>query len=192
MEKTNEATPRTIYFIGGKYYERQHVVIDGDVVYCVEEGQISAKPLDEQITKFGDRGIVDLHYDRVKLDNGEEYVYWPHKFMKLIEVESLTKAVNAYDSLVEGNEEQRIKIRNALHIINEELLPQKKELEAENQKLREAIETLHGWIKSDSVYTLLRYGAKSPSHSGVDDCEDDFNSDLYNLSEELRAKAKNV
>ena len=75
----------------------------------------------------------------------------------------LSEAVNAYDALVE-----------------------------ENQRLREAIETLHGWIKSDSVYTLLRYGAKSPSHSGVDDCEDDFNSDLYNLSEELRAKAKNV
>lgn len=46
---------------------------------------------------------------------------------------------------------------------------------------------LHDWIKSDSVYILLRYGSKSPSSSGVDDCEDDHYSDLYNLSTQLRA-----
>jgi hypothetical protein len=45
---------------------------------------------------------------------------------------------------------------------------------------------LHNWIKSDSVYTLLRYGSKSPSSSGVDDCEDDCYQDLYNLSVSLR------
>lgn len=49
---------------------------------------------------------------------------------------------------------------------------------------------LHNWIKSDSVYTLLRYGTKSPSSSGVDDCQDDHYSDLYNLSVSLRAADK--
>lgn len=48
------------------------------------------------------------------------------------------------------------------------------------------VEQLHQWIKSDSVYTLLRYGSKSPSSSGVDDCQDDHYSDLYNLSTQLR------
>lgn len=52
------------------------------------------------------------------------------------------------------------------------------------------IETLHNWIKSDSVYALLRYGTKNPSHSGVDDCQDDFFSDMYNLSVDLRKKER--
>lgn len=42
-------------------------------------------------------------------------------------------------------------------------------------------------ISSDSVFTLLRYGAKSPSSSGVDDCEPErYYYDLYNISSELR------
>ena len=41
-------------------------------------------------------------------------------------------------------------------------------------------------LKSDSVYTLLRFGSKSPSRSGMDDCEDDGYSDLYDLVCELR------
>lgn len=49
---------------------------------------------------------------------------------------------------------------------------------------------LHNWIKSDSVYTLLRYGIKSPSSSCVDDCDDDHYQDLYNLSTSLRKADK--
>jgi hypothetical protein len=41
-------------------------------------------------------------------------------------------------------------------------------------------------LKSDSVYRLLRYGVKSPSSSGMDDCDDDGYYDLYNLVCELR------
>ena len=41
-------------------------------------------------------------------------------------------------------------------------------------------------LKSDSVYTILRYGVKSPSSSGVDNCEDDRYYDLYDLVCELR------
>ena len=41
-------------------------------------------------------------------------------------------------------------------------------------------------LKSDSVYKLLRYGVKSPSSSGMDDCEDDHYYTLYNLVTELR------
>ena len=41
-------------------------------------------------------------------------------------------------------------------------------------------------LKSDSVYRLLRYGVKSPSSSGMDDCEDDQYYTLYNLVTELR------
>lgn len=41
-------------------------------------------------------------------------------------------------------------------------------------------------LKSDSVYTILRYGVKSPSKSSIDDCEDDGYYDLYNLVCELR------
>ena len=41
-------------------------------------------------------------------------------------------------------------------------------------------------LKSDSVYRLLRYGVKSPSSSGMDDCEDDYYYTLYNIVTELR------
>jgi len=41
-------------------------------------------------------------------------------------------------------------------------------------------------IKSDSVYTSLRRAFKSPSSTGVDECEDNFYIDLYNLSVALR------
>ena len=41
-------------------------------------------------------------------------------------------------------------------------------------------------LKSDSVYRLLRYGVKSPSSSGIDDCEDDHYYTLYDIVIELR------
>lgn len=41
-------------------------------------------------------------------------------------------------------------------------------------------------LKSDSVYTLLRFGFKSPSNSGMDDCDDNYYYDLYKLVCELR------
>jgi hypothetical protein len=45
-------------------------------------------------------------------------------------------------------------------------------------------------VKSDSVYTLLRFGSKNPSSSGVDDCEEQrYYYDLYNISCELRKKS---
>lgn len=49
-----------------------------------------------------------------------------------------------------------------------------------------SISALTEILKSDSVYTILRYGVKSPSSSGMDDCEDDGYYDLYNLVCELR------
>ena len=41
-------------------------------------------------------------------------------------------------------------------------------------------------LKSDSVYCALRHAWKSPSSSGVDDCEDSCYQDLYELCCELR------
>jgi hypothetical protein len=41
-------------------------------------------------------------------------------------------------------------------------------------------------LKSDSVYTILRYGVKSPSSSGMYDCDDNRYYDLYNLVCKLR------
>ena len=41
-------------------------------------------------------------------------------------------------------------------------------------------------LKSDSVYQALRYAWKSPSSSGVDDCEDSNYQDLYHIVCELR------
>lgn len=71
--------------INGEWFERSpDKVKDGDTLHCIVKTQISA--MEEQKTKFGDAGIVDLHYDRVKFPNGEEYVYWPNKFIKLIPV----------------------------------------------------------------------------------------------------------
>jgi hypothetical protein len=62
-----------------------------------------------------------------------------------------------------------------------------KSLQAENHQLKEENEKMKYLIKSDSVYTLLRYGTKSPSSSGVDDCElERLYYDLYSLSCELR------
>lgn len=52
----------------------------------------------------------------------------------------------------------------------------------------EQLDYLHKLIKSDSVYTLLRYGVKSPSKSGMDDFDDNDYYDLYLLSCELRKK----
>ena len=49
-----------------------------------------------------------------------------------------------------------------------------------------SISALTEMLKSDSVYRLLRYGVKSPSSSGMDDCDDDAYYDLYNLVCELR------
>jgi hypothetical protein len=46
------------------------------------------------------------------------------------------------------------------------------------------VETLHNYIVSDSVYTLLRYGSKS---STIVDGMDDHYVDLLNISEQLRA-----
>ena len=67
----------------------------------------------------------------------------------------------------------------------------------EEQKLNEALQealrkanvsgsALVEILKSDSVYRLLRYGVKSPSSSGMDDCEDDNYYTLYNIVTELR------
>lgn len=67
----------------------------------------------------------------------------------------------------------------------------------EEQKLNEALQealrktdvsgsALVEILKSDSVYRLLRYGIKSPSSSGMDDCDDDGYYDLYQLVCELR------
>ncbi|HMG89609.1 MAG TPA: hypothetical protein VK589_06105 [Chryseolinea sp.] len=56
--------------------------------------------------------------------------------------------------------------------------------------LETELDDLKKLIASESVYTLLRYGAKNPSHSGVDDCEPErLYYDLYNISCELRKKS---
>jgi hypothetical protein len=49
-----------------------------------------------------------------------------------------------------------------------------------------SISALTEILKSNSVYTLLRFGAKSPSKSGIDNCKDSDYYDLYNLVCELR------
>ena len=49
-----------------------------------------------------------------------------------------------------------------------------------------SISSLTEILKSDSVHRLLRYGVKSPSSSGMDDCDDDSYYDLYKLVCELR------
>jgi len=35
------------------------------------------------------------------------------------------------------------------------------------------------WLKSESVWTCLRHGIKSPSSTGVDECDDSYYQDLY-------------
>lgn len=42
------------------------------------------------------------------------------------------------------------------------------------------------WLKSDTVYTLLRFGVKNPDRSGVSFYEDDHYDDLYELVTKLR------
>lgn len=53
-------------------------------------------------------------------------------------------------------------------------------------EMAKEIEELRKLLKSDSAYTALRYCIKSPSFSGLDDCEDKSYIDLYNLVCELR------
>lgn len=54
------------------------------------------------------------------------------------------------------------------------------------QEVAEANKEINELLKSDSVATLLRFGIKSPSKSGMDDCEDSCYYDLYELSCKLR------
>lgn len=64
-----------------------------------------------------------------------------------------------------------------------------KEIESQRHELFHSnahIEQLHQWIKSDSVYTALRYAYKSPSKTGMDDMDDKSYLELYRLSEKLR------
>lgn len=49
-----------------------------------------------------------------------------------------------------------------------------------------SISKLTDILKSDSVYTLLRYGWKRPSDIGLDECDDHEYQDLYALVCELR------
>jgi hypothetical protein len=66
----------------------------------------------------------------------------------------------------------------------------RKQIESNNYELLHLtawVEKLETWIKSDSVYTLLRYGSKSPT---IIDGMDDYYVDLYNTSEMLREKAR--
>jgi hypothetical protein len=60
------------------------------------------------------------------------------------------------------------------------------ELKAKLEKAEARVKELEDLIKSDTVYTLLRFGVKSPSGSGMDDFEGSENIDLYNISVELR------
>jgi hypothetical protein len=88
--------------------------------------------------------------------------------------DSLTKQLKSYEEL---NSLLRQKIRlleDQSNANNYELL-----------HLNAWVEKLETWIKSDSVYTLLRYGCKSATIiDGMDDCY----VDLYNTSETLREK----
>lgn len=48
------------------------------------------------------------------------------------------------------------------------------------------IEELIDILKSDTVYTALRFAFKSPSTSGVDNFDDSGNIELYKIVTELR------
>lgn len=48
------------------------------------------------------------------------------------------------------------------------------------------LNTLKELLKSESVYYLLRFGVKSPSKSGMDNCADEDYMELYNISTKLR------
>ena len=59
-----------------------------------------------------------------------------------------------------------------------------------NEELQEKtgfyLEDVIEMLKSDSVFTVLRYGFKNPSDSGADDCDDFNNISLYGISKILR------
>lgn len=58
--------------------------------------------------------------------------------------------------------------------------------EAKYKVLLDSHNELLNYIKSDSVYNLLRRGVKSPSSTGMDDCNDSNYFDLYTISTNLR------
>ncbi len=67
---------------GKSYIASNEKVENGDELFCVVKG-----PFREGVkTKFGDKGIVDLHFDRVTFPNGESFVYWSSEFLKLKEL----------------------------------------------------------------------------------------------------------
>lgn len=54
------------------------------------------------------------------------------------------------------------------------------------KKLEKELNHLKDLIKSESVYMLLRFGSKSPSKSGMDNCDDNDYLELYDISIQLQ------
>jgi len=65
-------------------------------------------------------------------------------------------------------------------------LSSKERIESENYELfhlNAELENIYRWIKSDSIYSILRQASKSPS---IVNGDDDHYIDMLNLSERLR------
>lgn len=74
-----------IFEINGiKYKRSKDNVKDGDELYVI----LKADSIREGCkTTYGDKGKLDMWYDRVIFPNGEEFVYWSDEFAKLELVE---------------------------------------------------------------------------------------------------------
>ena len=61
----------------------------GDVMTCIIPDDAPGRN-PELKTKFGDKGLLELDWDRVTFPNGESFVYWANEFAKLTPVEGST------------------------------------------------------------------------------------------------------
>jgi len=91
------------------------------------------------------------------------------------------KGYPIYSTETEGKQVEQI-----LGIATEYSNTQNALLLEEIKELKDKLQYLNLLIGSKSVYTLLRFGDKSPSKSGVDECEDDHYLELYNICNQLR------
>jgi len=89
---------------------------------------------------------------------------WFEGYGLMVSVDDITEEMAKYRRLMDTCDDLNAQIFNAT---------------AEN-------DNLYRWIKSDSVYTALRFAFKNQSKTCMDDIEDKHYIDMYNLSTKLR------
>jgi hypothetical protein len=140
-----------------------------EIAQCV----INNRYARNELTKVSDFELYHGLIDKIKLLSQSN----PSEFGLVKQEERDNPLINA----ARGRDACGIN-HDELNLAHEEEL---KELKQQADKLTEENNKMKELLKSDSVFRLLRYGFKSPSLIGLDDCEDNCHVELYNISADL-------